>query len=440
MYLRAFCALRVFRGTHSTKIFSADTFFFRAQYSPAPLPLPTPQLPLFSDCWGGHGRTGTVVSIMLGIMYGASPVDAMRWVQFCHDLRVAPMGVPSPQTETQRQQVIRILNTIQRGTAPPRSLGDAAAPAAAPGSPRNQSGKSSTSAARAGGGAGASPHAAARATSAAVSRAGGGGGGGGSSSGGAGMSATTRPVSAVTAGSAGAHTHASSPQAARGGAAGKWPIGGVTGKAAGGGGSGAWSARAGAAAASPGGTSSAKNAATLVAQAYGDASGSALAPAPGADGRASPPMEHLSPRPASVASVEGAGDATSGFGGGGGSGVDNSAPRSFTSAILEDKIATAVAPLASSSGTVLGVAPLSLTQRKSAAAAVAQYSAAAPRNPPPVIVPSSAARALFSQTAGAGFAAAAGAGSHGARTIPAAERLGATVAAAQHKSGFRSVK
>ena len=46
---------------------------------------------------------------MLGLIYGASALQAMRWVQIVHDLRVAPMGVPSPQTESQRAQVIRVL-------------------------------------------------------------------------------------------------------------------------------------------------------------------------------------------------------------------------------------------------------------------------------------------------------------------------------------------
>jgi hypothetical protein len=68
---------------------------------------------MYIHCWGGHGRTGTVVSIMLGLLYGLPPLDAMRWVQFCHDLRVAPMGVPSPQTEPQRLQVIRVLNNLR---------------------------------------------------------------------------------------------------------------------------------------------------------------------------------------------------------------------------------------------------------------------------------------------------------------------------------------
>ena len=54
---------------------------------------------------------------MLGLMYGLAPLDAMRWVQFCHDLRIAPMGVPSPQTEPQRQQVVRVLTAVRRAAA-----------------------------------------------------------------------------------------------------------------------------------------------------------------------------------------------------------------------------------------------------------------------------------------------------------------------------------
>lgn len=37
----------------------------------------------------------------------------MMFTQVCHDLRACPMGVPSPQTDEQRQQVVRILNAVQ---------------------------------------------------------------------------------------------------------------------------------------------------------------------------------------------------------------------------------------------------------------------------------------------------------------------------------------
>ena len=68
---------------------------------------------MYLHCWGGHGRTGTVVSIMLGLLYGLSAKDAMHWVQYTHDLRAAPMGVSSPQTETQRTQVMRVLGSLR---------------------------------------------------------------------------------------------------------------------------------------------------------------------------------------------------------------------------------------------------------------------------------------------------------------------------------------
>ncbi len=64
-------------------------------------------------CRGGHGRTGTVIAIMLGLIYNLSPADAMWYTQFCHDMRACPMGVPSPQTEEQRHQVVRILNNVR---------------------------------------------------------------------------------------------------------------------------------------------------------------------------------------------------------------------------------------------------------------------------------------------------------------------------------------
>ncbi len=62
---------------------------------------------------GGHGRTGTVIAIMLGLMYNLSPTDAMWFTQLCHDMRACPMGVPSPQTEEQRHQVVRLLSSVR---------------------------------------------------------------------------------------------------------------------------------------------------------------------------------------------------------------------------------------------------------------------------------------------------------------------------------------
>ncbi|CAM9515918.1 unnamed protein product, partial [Ectocarpus fasciculatus] len=67
---------------------------------------------LYLHCWGGHGRTGTVVCIMLHLMYGMSAKDAMAYCQRAHDLRQCPVNVGSPQTETQRDQVTRVVAAL----------------------------------------------------------------------------------------------------------------------------------------------------------------------------------------------------------------------------------------------------------------------------------------------------------------------------------------
>lgn len=67
---------------------------------------------IYLHCWGGHGRTGTVVSIMLHLMYGLNAKEAMRRCQAVHDLRKCILHVGSPQTEQQRDQVVRVLNLL----------------------------------------------------------------------------------------------------------------------------------------------------------------------------------------------------------------------------------------------------------------------------------------------------------------------------------------
>ncbi len=113
---------------------------------------------IYLHCWGGHGRTGTVVCIMLYLLYGVSailffglqiflfygrvfffhrvyhnwirqlyhpvltnslhlllqmnPKQAFDYCQAVHDLRTCPVEVGSPQTQTQRQQVVRVINLL----------------------------------------------------------------------------------------------------------------------------------------------------------------------------------------------------------------------------------------------------------------------------------------------------------------------------------------
>ena len=64
-------------------------------------------------CWGGHGRTGVIVCIMLHLMYELNAEEALRLCQKLHDFRVEHCWVGSPQTEKQRSQVIRIIQALQ---------------------------------------------------------------------------------------------------------------------------------------------------------------------------------------------------------------------------------------------------------------------------------------------------------------------------------------
>ena len=70
---------------------------------------------IYLHCWGGHGRTGTVVAVALGLLYGVSSAEALARTQLYHDLRICSLNVPSPQTPQQRRQVERILDAVHRG-------------------------------------------------------------------------------------------------------------------------------------------------------------------------------------------------------------------------------------------------------------------------------------------------------------------------------------
>lgn len=68
-------------------------------------PLNPARLHLSLPSRGGHGRTGTLVAILLGRLYGLPCTSALRLTQAYHDSRVFPQGVRSPQTPVQRAQV-----------------------------------------------------------------------------------------------------------------------------------------------------------------------------------------------------------------------------------------------------------------------------------------------------------------------------------------------
>ena len=71
---------------------------------------------VYLHCWGGHGRAGTVVCLLLHWLYELDASSALFRCQFLHDLRRIPIVVGSPQTQTQRDQArhttgIRVQNS-----------------------------------------------------------------------------------------------------------------------------------------------------------------------------------------------------------------------------------------------------------------------------------------------------------------------------------------
>jgi len=65
---------------------------------------------LYIHCWGGHGRTGTVVAILLGTLYDITPQEALQKVEEYHQMRVARRS-RSPETPSQCAQVLRLLDS-----------------------------------------------------------------------------------------------------------------------------------------------------------------------------------------------------------------------------------------------------------------------------------------------------------------------------------------
>lgn len=65
---------------------------------------------LYIHCWGGHGRTGVVVCLMIYLMYGTTADEALEYCNYVHKLRVNPVQITSPQTSEQMDQVRRIIN------------------------------------------------------------------------------------------------------------------------------------------------------------------------------------------------------------------------------------------------------------------------------------------------------------------------------------------
>jgi protein-tyrosine phosphatase len=70
---------------------------------------------MYVHCWGGHGRTGTLIAVMLSRLYGITTEEALLYTQVLHDVRKYPQNVRSPQTQVQVEQVRRILASERVG-------------------------------------------------------------------------------------------------------------------------------------------------------------------------------------------------------------------------------------------------------------------------------------------------------------------------------------
>lgn len=73
---------------------------------------------VYIHCHGGHGRTGTVSAILVGILYGLTGLEALEHVKQVHRMRDKPSKdhqgkiIEAPQTDSQKKQVIRILKRL----------------------------------------------------------------------------------------------------------------------------------------------------------------------------------------------------------------------------------------------------------------------------------------------------------------------------------------
>jgi protein-tyrosine phosphatase len=70
---------------------------------------------IYIHCIGGHGRTGTIVSLLLAKLYKLDAFAAMEVCQALHDTRQETNGRVSPESTVQRNQVHKLVPKIGGG-------------------------------------------------------------------------------------------------------------------------------------------------------------------------------------------------------------------------------------------------------------------------------------------------------------------------------------
>ena len=63
---------------------------------------------VYVHCMGGHGRTGTIVALLLAQLYGVSAKRALELTALFHQQRVVRSSRRSPKTRVQFSQVGRL--------------------------------------------------------------------------------------------------------------------------------------------------------------------------------------------------------------------------------------------------------------------------------------------------------------------------------------------
>ena len=66
----------------------------------------------YVHCWGGHGRTGVIIAIILAVLYDIDAENALELTEAFHSKRVICKS-QSPQTEAQFEQVRRAVKALQ---------------------------------------------------------------------------------------------------------------------------------------------------------------------------------------------------------------------------------------------------------------------------------------------------------------------------------------
>ena len=68
---------------------------------------------VYVHCWGGHGRTGIVIALLLSVLYDLDSEEALRLTELYHSKRIEAR-LHSPTTRAQINQVERLVILLKK--------------------------------------------------------------------------------------------------------------------------------------------------------------------------------------------------------------------------------------------------------------------------------------------------------------------------------------